>query len=388
MKLKDLVFIVYSLFFNLGAKLGIKSDRVALISMHNAYFNDGLGEVESELKSRGYKDFIKVERTELGTKLGALKFVTLEAFRTGRAKYIFLNDNFMALGYCKPSNATKIIQLWHGQGAFKKFGFDIEVAPDVRRRERALSEKLSYVVASSEDVKDIYAKAFGVTPDKVLTLGSPNADYYFRKTSKSFAKVHLYELYPELENKKVILYAPTFREDGSDVLSHIDFSKLQNDDTYVLVRLHPQVNNRETVRNAFDVTDYDNVNELCAVSDLLITDYSSICMDFALQDKPVIYYAYDLDKYKDERNFYFDYESYVGGTVVKTEDELQRAVKRALNNDEDKINNFELNINTPIGMAKPKVKEKKVDEKAKKFKDFNFDNLDGRATERLIDFLL
>jgi len=364
MKLKDLVFILYSLFFNLGAKLGVKEDRVALLSLHNAHFNDGLGEVEAELKYRGYKDFVRVERTDLfKSKLSALKFLTLDAFKTGRARFIFLNDNFMALGYCKPNDKTELIQLWHGQGAFKKFGLDINVAPENRRREKAAVEKLTYVVASSEGVKDIYAGAFGIERDKVLTLGSPTADFYSRDFSINLAKERLYELFPELENKKVILYAPTFREDGSDILNHIDFSKLQDDDTYVLVRLHPQVNNNETVKGAFDVTDYGNVNELCAIADMLITDYSSICMDFALQDKPVIFYAYDLDSYKGARDFYFDYESYVGGPVVKTEDELIKTVKRILKGDE-------------------------VDKKAKEFKDFNFDNLDGRATERLVDFLL
>ena len=387
MNFKDLIFIVYSLFFNLGAKVGVKSNRVALISMHNAHFNDGLGEVEAEFKSRGKYDIVKVERTDLNDKLGAIKFLTLNAFKTGRSKFIFLNDNYLGLGYCKPSSETKIVQLWHGQGAFKKFGFDIDVAPDVRRRERAANEKLSYVVASSASVKDIYAGAFGVTPDKVLTLGSPNADYYFRKVSKNFARERLYELYPELEGKKVILYAPTFREDGSNVLN-VGFSKLQDDDTYVLVRLHPQVHNNEFVRNAFDVTDYDNVNELCSVADLLITDYSSICMDFALQDKPVVYYAYDLENYKGARDFYFDYETYVGGPVVKTEEELVKTVKRILKGNENKLDTLKLNINTPIGMNKPKTKEIKIDSKAKKFKDFNFDNLDGRATERLVDFLL
>lgn len=364
MKMKDLIFIIYSLFFNLGAKIGIKENRIALISMHNAHFNDGLGEIEAEFKYRDKSyEFIKVERTDLSSKVKAFKFLTVNAFKCGRAKFIFLNDNFMALGYCKPNLNTKIVQLWHGQGAFKKFGFDIDVAKDVRRREKAANEKLSYVVASSSGVKEIYASAFGVTEDKVLTLGSPNSDYYFRNFSKKLAKEHLYELYPELEGKKVILYAPTFRDDKSDVLKNINFEKLQDENTYVLVRLHPQVHNDEAVKGAFDVTDYDNVNELCTVADLLITDYSSICMDFVLQDKPVLYYAFDLSNYKGARDFYFDYESYVSGPVLKTEDELVIATKRAL------AGEFDAN-------------------KAKKFKDFNFDNLDGSAAKRLVDFLI
>ena len=375
--LKDFVksgmFSLYSFFFNIGSLVGIKEDRVGLVSMHNAHFNDGLGEVEAELKYRATKggpqyEFLHIERTALDDVKTALKFVTLDALKLGRAKYIFLNDNFMPLAKCSPHKDTVIVQLWHGQGAFKKFGFDIKVPESVRKREVLANQKLSYVACSSSCVRDIYARAFGVPQSSVLAVGSPNSDYYFRRRERNIARANLYELYPELEGKYVILYAPTFREDAaadSKILDMFDAKALRSalgEDVEILVRLHPQVHTSLGTRSlgAFDVTDYDNVNELCLVADMLITDYSSICMDFAIQNKPIVLYAYDLDSYKGARDFYFNYEEYVPGPVASDMASLIEAVKAS--------------------KAEPQSMEA--------FRRFNFDEPDGDATSRLLDIVM
>ena len=349
--MKDLIFRIYALFFNFGAKLGIKKNRVGLVSMHNAHFADGLGEVERAL-SDGY-EIIKAERTALARPLSALKFITADAFRLGRAKYIFLNDNFMALAYAKPYSETKIIQLWHGMGAFKKFGFDIDVEPKVRRLEAAQAGKLTHVACSSVGVKDIYAGAFGVSPDKVYPVGSPNGDYYFRNKEP-------------VNERYTILYAPTFREDAESdakILSHFDAKAVKDalGDVEILVRLHPQVHTSSIPTGITDVTDYPNVNELCAKADMLITDYSSICMDFVLQNKPVVFYAFDLDSYKGARDFYFKYEDYVPGPIAKTSEELAAAIKEAREN------------------RSPNYDE---------FRKFNFDEPEGDATAKLLEIIL
>ncbi len=371
---KSGIFSLYSLFFNIGALLGVKDDRVGLVSMHNAHFSDGLGEVEAELRYREKRndgvtyEFLHIERTALDNIGTALKFVTLDAFKLGRAKYIFLNDNFMPLAKCHPNKATIITQLWHGQGAFKKFGFDIKVPESIRRREVLSNEKLSYVACSSSCVRDIYAKAFGVPQQKVLAVGSPNSDYYFRRMERDTAAANLYELYPELEGKYIILYAPTFREDvdaDAKILDMFDAKALREalgDNVEVLIRLHPQVHSSALDRSlgAFDVTDYYSVNELCLMADMLITDYSSICMDFAIQNKPIVFYAYDLDSYKGARDFYFNYEEYVPGPVAFNQASLIDAV----------------------------LASKEATPPMDAFRRFNFDEPDGNATARLLDIVM
>ncbi|NLL63218.1 MAG: hypothetical protein GX241_03100 [Ruminococcaceae bacterium] len=367
MSIKDLAFSVYSFFFNLGAKKAVVENRVGLVSMHNAHFTDGLGEIKREM-GKGYK-YLKIER-----KID-FKFLTTDAYRLGQCKYIFFNDNFMPLSKCRPNSKTTIVQLWHGMGAFKKFGMDIPQDSKVRAREIAANKKLNFVVCSSPNVAEIYANAFSVDLSKIIDTGTPNQDFYFRKTH-----THIYDTYPKLKNKFVILYAPTFRDgiSNEEIFNNFDIeyikSKLSSD-VVLTVRMHPQVNNNakfEEYKNAtdyIDVTDYKNVNELCKAADLLITDYSSICMDFALQRKPMIFFAYDLDYYKGARDFYFDYEKYVPGPIVKTKEELVKTINEIY--------------------KKQKSGEETVDKiKLDKFYEFNFDSADGTATKQLLERIL
>lgn len=401
MSIKDIAFSVYSFFFNLGAKCGIKKKRIALVSMHNANFKDGLGEVLKVLdEDYGTYEVLKIDRKDMFKRSTALKAITVDAFRLGRSAYIFLNDNFMPLANAHPAKDTKIIQLWHGQGAFKRFGLSVNRPKKIREREIAANERLSYVVCSSKGVGGIYAEAFGVDEQKVITTGAPNEDYYFHPESLARSRANVYAEYPQLKDKFVVLYAPTFRdgEGDSEIFRNFDAKEveaaldrwldslatadcgisesghagaLQGRKSIVVTRLHPQIHEalaevdckNEQKKSAVNATDYESINELCLVVDILITDYSSVCMDFALIDKPVIFYAFDLDSYKDSRNFYFDYMSYVPGPVAKTKEELLKILENG---------DFISAENT---------------DKLKKFKAFNFDTPDGTATKKLLSFL-
>jgi len=141
------------------------------------------------------------------------------------------------------------------------------------------------------------------------------------------------------------------------------FNETLSDEYALLIRYHPQVHESGLdLTGAVDLTSYPNVNELILISDILITDYSSICMDFSMLDKPTIFYAYDLEDYTSDRNFYFDYEEYVPGVVVKKEEDLIRVLKQ---------HEYELDRDKNL-----------------RFKNFNFDNLDGKASKRVADNIL
>lgn len=384
--IKETIFSVYAFFFNLGARIGVKENRVGLVSMHNAHFKDGLYEMERAViqgrRVRALHEpcFLKISREDLKSPIGAFKFVTLDAFRLGRCKYIFLNDNFMPLSKARPSADTTVVQLWHGMGAFKKFGFDVEVPRGVRRREAAANKRLSFVVCSSNGVRDIYANAFGVPYEKVLAAGAPDGDYYFRKESFTAAREHVYAAYSELRDKYVVLYAPTFRDgkDDAEILRSFDpaavksavekwlsnkENTLQKKEVAVVTRLHPQVHGTAGFEGCIDATDYDDARELCMVADLLITDYSSICMDFVLQDKPTVFYAFDLDFYKGARDFYFDYSSYVPGPIARSMEELEEILSNG----------------SPLNPE--------FTEKSKQFKQFNFDTPDGDSAKRVLEMI-
>lgn len=359
--MKSLFYFLYSVFFHLFRIFPVKKNRVVLLSPHNANFKDSLMYIRQEFAERGDFVFNEISSRDLDSKLGAIKFFTIKAYYLATARFAFLNDTFMPLARLNFSRKTVIVQLWHGQGILKKFVLDTELEASVRKSALKCAEKYNYVVVSSENIVPICAGAFGVEKEKCLPFGQPASDALYKNTS-----THFYDTFPELKGKKTVLYAPTFRDDRAadkQILENFDVEKFNKElggEYSLVIRLHPQIHTSVPEKGVYNATDYDDVNELIRECDVLITDYSSICMEFSMLAKPMLFFAYDLEKYKNDRDLYFDYESYVPGKVVKTFDELVEALKK---------NDFD-------------------SEKNKKFREFNFDYFDGKSSARLADFLL
>ena len=364
--MKNLFYTLYALFFNISRFLfPLKKNRVAFVSMHNENFCDSLGAVRDELEKRGGYDFVYITRQDLSLSnpLKALAFFTLKSRLLATAEYVFLNDNFMPMGKLNFRKEAVITQLWHAEGAFKKFGLHIPQNDALRKAEIAANSKLTNVVCSSEGVRKIYAEAFGIDEEKVLPLGAPRADYFKNESNKKVALEEIHEKYPETKNKKILLYAPTFRDDSErdkEILNNFNLPKVKKalgDEYEIFIRLHPQIHISERATDgATDVTDFSDVRKLILAADVLVTDYSSICMDFAFLDKKTVFFAYDLPWYTERRDFYFDYESFVPGAVAKTADELIDAVKADFQK-----------------------------ERNEKFKSFNFSFDDNQSAKRVVD---
>ena len=369
--MKQLFYSIYALLFNLSARLfKLKENRVAFVSMHNENFNDSLGCVYEKMKQQGGYEFVLITRRDLDVNIKnvfrVISFFLFKSAALAKSKYVFLNDNFLPMSKMNFRKGAVVTQLWHAEGAFKKFGLDIPQQQSLRKSETESNKRLTYVVCSSEGVRDIYSSAFGIKKESVLALGAPRADYFFDEKNSLKAKKDIEKLYPHLNGKKTVLYAPTFRDNLSEnknILKHFDSEKIKQalgEEYEILVRLHPQIHeNGEEIKCATDVTEYADVRQLVLYCDVLVTDYSSICMDFSLVNKKTVFFAYDLQDYIHDRDFYFDYESYVPGAVVKTCDELIKAIKA----DSDK-------------------------EKNERFRQFNFSFFDGNSSQRVIDTII
>jgi CDP-ribitol ribitolphosphotransferase len=213
-------------------------------------------------------------------------------------------------------------------------------------------------------VREVYALAFGTEKSKVIALGSPRLDYLLAGENRQKLLEGFYSRYPGCRGKKLVLYAPTFRDnprDDAEILSHIDapaFAQSLGDEYALLVKLHPQVHCCIPAKGITDVTALD-IGELALICDILITDYSSVCMDFAVLGKPCVFYAYDLEKYESERSFCFGYKDYVPGEIV-----------------------------TDFSSLAPAVKNPRSAEKLTRFRDFNFDYIDTRNSERIFDYIM
>lgn len=367
--MKEFFYSLYALFFNISVRFfPLKENRVCFLSMHNEGFCDSLGSVCEKLReTRKDMETVFITREDLSFRnpFKLLSFFLVKSRLLATSKYVFLNDNFLPMGRLSFRKDAVITQLWHAEGAFKKFGFHISQPENVRKAETAANEKLTYVVCSGEGVREIYAGAFGVRKKQVLPLGAPRCDYLLKEGNAEKAKAELEALYPRSKGKKVVLYAPTFRdtkEENLEILKRFDtkkFTEALGEEYVLFVKLHPQVHENVTVENAVDVTSYVDVRKLALFCDVLITDYSSICMDFSFLDKKTVFFAYDLEDYREKRDFYFDYESYVPGAVAFTLDECIKAVR----GEWDK-------------------------EKNRKFKEMNFSFFDSQSSERVIQKII
>jgi CDP-ribitol ribitolphosphotransferase len=275
------------------------------------------------------------------------------------------------MAYLNFSKKTKIIQLWHGTGTVKKFGQDTNTGK-IKKLEYRANRRITHLIVNSAYTKKQYAKAFGIDESRVYILGLPRSDLYLNKERLKEKANRFYAAYPELKQKRLILYAPTFRDQSKDQMEQEQrLHKLPEglgENDVILFRLHPHVAGRVSNNipekykgKQYNMSNYKEPAALLAVSDILITDYSSIIFEYCLLDKPILFYAYDYEQFEAKgRSFYEDYRKYVPGKVVMTEKELWEALRECGEHSEQ----------------------------VKAFKEKSFRYLDGKSVERLLQEIL
>lgn len=361
--MKTFFYKLFALFFGFYRIFKVKQNRITLLAPHPRSGHDSLSELKDCIESQGEYDIEEVTVPK-GKISKYLRFFLFDSKALATSAFVFLNDNFMPMADLNFSDKTVITQLWHGEGAFKKFGLATGIPDETARRLRKCSEKLSFIVTTSQNVNSVYAEAFGADESKVISLGSPRCDFLMRNRNSADLRKSFDIVYPEVMGKELILYAPTFRDDedeDSKLLSRTDFEYLKNElggEYAILIKLHPRIHSSFIPEGIINVTDYD-INELTVISDLLITDYSSVCMNFALLSKPCIFYAFDLDKYENDRSFYYDYKSYVPGPVITDYRDLPAEIKNS-----------------------------QTSEKLSRFRNFNFDYTDDKSSQRIFEKII
>ncbi len=272
------------------------------------------------------------------------------------------------------------VQCWHGT-PLKKLRYDIEKdnvlnsISEVRKRNDLDAVKFDYFISPSKFCTEKFTSAFNLkklnNENIFIEKGYPRNDYLF-----NYKKSDIKRIKKELNiplNKKVILYAPTFRdnqvnENGYTYNVELDFNKLKNEfseEYVILFRAHYFIANKFDFKKynnfVYDVSKYEDINELYIISDILITDYSSVFFDFANLKRPILFYMYDYNNYKNNlRDFYIDLKE-LPGPILKKENTLIKEIKN--------IDNY----------------SKKYKEKYEKFnKKYNYLD-DGNATKRVVE---
>lgn len=224
------------------------------------------------------------------------------------AKIIINNCKANMPFFFKKKKKQFYLQTWHGDFALKFIEKEVEdtLPIDYVAKSKADSAVTDAVISGSGSFSKILRESFWL-PDHcaILEFGVPRNDLFFKGDE---AKNQLKERYGFSSQDKILLYAPTFRDNGSVDCYDLDFKKLKaflekntQEEWRVIIRLHPNISHKEDLFSYGDGivngTAYPDQQELCMISDWLITDYSSIMGDFLIMKKPVFLYVPDLDVY-------------------------------------------------------------------------------------------
>ncbi|OLP66690.1 CDP-glycerol:poly(glycerophosphate) glycerophosphotransferase [Bacillus pumilus] len=234
------------------------------------------------------------------------------------------------------------IQTWHGT-PLKRLGFDIEVdGPEKMARENFYLESRNwdYLLAANNYSRDIFQRAFKFEKE-IMVNGYPSNDVFY-KNDKQERIEQIKQKLNIPSDKQVILYAPTWRDNESNgSWNHsfevkIDLEQFQEEfgDDYVLIlRMHHLISDQLVLNpskhsSIIDLSKYDDIQELYLMTDILITDYSSVFFEYANSKKPILFYAYDYQLYKDEiRGFYLDMYEDLPGPVLHDQNQLLDAIR-------------------------------------------------------------
>ena len=372
MNKKKIGYILYGLIFRIFRTMPVKKGKTVFFMVHNSKFQGNLKYIykglQQQYPKRDYKIYEKdaLLSGSICKKIkGSVFFYVGLNYHLATAEYIFLNDNFMPLSTMHISKKTKVIQLWHGVGAWKRFGLTTEQDAVTRKAVQEGNKKITHLFVSGHRVVPFYEEALGISKERIYSVGLPVLDFYFSKEKREKARAKIYEEYPELKGKRVLLYTPTFRktkEENKQILERFPLDKIKEklgEEWIILVRLHPIMKEEKYLlpKGCYEMSDYPNVLALYEVADVMVNDYSSTMVEYALLHKPIVLYAYDLEKY--DRGFYFSYKEYKPGPIVTDVDSLVQAIK-----------------------------EGKVDEEQRKrFLALHYDYFDANNTKRVLEIL-
>lgn len=222
---------------------------------------------------------------------------------------------FLLKDYLEKRKSQFFIQTWHGSLGIKKIEADVKALVNEKSWKNLAVENAKmqdFLISNSEFEDNVYKSAFWGYGE-ILKLGHPRNDIFF-KDNKDLKEKILNSLNIN-SSCKVVIYVPTFRQGNSAEIYDLDYEILKEalekkfgGNWVVFVRMHRNIKQKPNLQGkdfVFDVSEYDDVQELLVISDIAITDYSSCVFDFILSRKPAFIYANDIDKYDQERGFYY-----------------------------------------------------------------------------------
>lgn len=369
-KIKAMSCIIIYNYFTKRCKLNEK--RVLFLSDSRDHISGNFEYIYNYLKENNTDYELKTHlKKSLKTKR-SFKEKILLLKDIASSKYILVDDFYPLIYPLKIRKNAKLIQVWHAMGAFKTVGYSRNKSKEGYKSSSLTHKNYTDTIVSSENIRKNYAEAFGIDIEKVHSYGVPRTDIFYSDKYKRDIRKQLYQKYPQFKNKKVILFAPTFRGTGQKTAYYdydlIDFNLIKkkfSKDYVFLVKMHPFIKKLPDIDFENDDFYYNlsnerEINDLLFITDILITDYSSVIFEYSFFKKPVIFYIPDYENYDGSRGFYYPFSKYTYGDIAKNNKELINLIENS------------------------KVNKKKLQE----FFDYFCGACDGKSTERVVKKLI
>lgn len=330
---KGIIILLYKFF----CLFPLQATRISFISMRRNELSGNFAFVYEQLKDRTdlkIQFILTYSQSVYMPPLTLLRF----CYACAVSKVIVLDEFTPQIHYLNLRPQTKLIQLWHACGAFKTFGFTRLGKPAGSPQPTRNHRSYDYVTVSSTYCKRCHSEGFGISDEKVVPTGIARTDVFFDEAYKQKVTSEFYEKYPQLKNKKIILFAPTFRgtvkETAYYPLEQFDAKTVYEaigSDYAILIKHHPFVPQKQPIPPEYsnvilDLSDNTELNDLLFVTDLIITDYSSLIFEAALLKIPMLFYVFDLQEYIKDRDFYFDLRLNAPGKLVYNQAQLITAI--------------------------------------------------------------
>ena len=247
------------------------------------------------------------------------------------SKVVILDTYCMVISILNHKKSLKVIQMWHSMGTMKKFGYTSLDTEEGSKSELAYAMKMhrnyDYIFASSEAYKDHLAKGFNCDIRKILTMPLPRLDLLNSEKYAKNIRKKIYKVYPQLKEKLVILYVPTFRKHEEKfekalkkLAEAIDYEKY-----HFVVKIHP-LSKAVVDEQVIQAKEFESF-EMLFVADYVISDYSCIVYEAAVRRIPLYFYNFDMDLYTDGRGLAVDYYNELPGLISKDPEEIVKTIE-------------------------------------------------------------
>ena len=319
------------------AFLPARPRRVILASPRKAILDGNLLAIHRQIREirPGAEERLLLEPYSYGF-VGKLRY----ALRVARGMYhlrtaglVFVDNAWLPV-HVGAHPRTTVVQVWHATGALKRFGLD-SVPPPGEPERTFLHRGYDWVVTSGDASREPWSRALRTPLDHVLALGSARTDELLDPAALAAARERVLATYPALRGRRVVTYAPTFRGRGRGKrpAPGLDAARLRaalGPGDVLALKSHPNLDAGLVATAGFDVVvaPSDDMNDVLAATDVLITDYSSSIFEWALLRRPLILLVPDLAEYEREPGLYVDYRTSMIGTQVADTDGAIEALRR------------------------------------------------------------